>query len=618
MFEVLAENTSSAIFIYRDKIIIANRAMQSLTGFTRDDLVSMELSDFIHPDFRKKMNDQCEAFRRGMPIPLRCELKIKRKDGAERWIDFTSAVITYQGIPTGLGTAIDITERKLATKALRESEEMFRLMVDGIIDYEIFMLDPQGRIISWNVGAEKSKGYKPDEIIGKQHSIFFTDEGIRSGIPQLEVTTAAEKGRFENEGWRVRKDGSLFWANVVTTALRDADNSLRGFVKVIRDITERKKAEETLRESEERYRVIAETATDAIITIDGKSSILFSNQAVEQIFGYQPEELIAREITMLMPERFRTRHLQAMKEYLQTGRRRVTWKAVEATGLHKDGREIPLEISYGEFRRGDVQFFSGIIRDISERKQAEKEKDYQNMLEHFNLELESLVAERTMGLMALKLADETRTPAAVIGGVSKRILEKGKVEADIREDISTIIEEALKLEVIVKDFQSLLKGKKPAFTYEDINEIVTEVLSIVRREAFRKNVAISVDLVERPLKINAQKDLIRMAVFNILRNALESTSEGGRISVSTSSDVKKVMLTVSDTGHGIPKEILGKIFDPFYSTQVYTFGMGLPLIKQIVSEHLGEIEVESETGKGTTFRISFPPRWIYKVGVPVI
>ena len=164
----------------------------------------------------------------------------------------------------------------------------------------------------------------------------------------------------------------------------------------------------------------------------------------------------------------------------------------------------------------------------------------------------------------------------------------------------------------------MLKGKKPAFTYEDINEIVTEVLSIVRREAFRKNVAISVDLVERPLKINAQKDLIRMAVFNILRNALESTSEGGRISVSTSSDVKKVMLTVSDTGHGIPKEILGKIFDPFYSTQVYTFGMGLPLIKQIVSEHLGEIEVESETGKGTTFRISFPPRWIYKVGVPVI
>jgi PAS domain S-box-containing protein len=616
VFETLVQNTTSAIFIYRDKIIVANKAMQFLSGFTHEELLSMEFADCVHPDFRKKMIEKCEAFHRGMPIPLRCELKITRKDGEERWIDFSSAVISYQGLPSGLGTAFDITAQKAAMKALQESEEKFRLMVEGIIDYEIFMLDTQGRIMSWNVGAEKSKGYKPEEIIGKHHSIFFTEEGIRRGDPQFEIATAVEQGRFEDEGWRVRKDGSLFWANVVTTAVHTTDGFLRGFVKVIRDVTDRKKADETLRESEERYRVIAQTATDAIVTIDGNSTVFFANAAVEQIFGYKPEELINSRIWILMPERFRKRHLESMEKYLQTGKKSVSWKALEVTGLRKDGKEIPLEISYGEFTRQNSQFFSGVIRDISERKQAEKERDYQNMLERFNLELESLVAERTMNLLALKLADEVRTPAAVIGGMSKRILEQEELKAKVKEGISTVIEEARKLEVIVRDFQSLLKGKKRAFSYEDINEIVKEVLSIIRSEASLKNVTVRVDLAERPLKINVQKDLMRMAVFNMLRNALESTSEGGLISVSTLAFEDKVTLTVSDNGHGIPEEILDKIFDPFYSMQVYNFGMGLPLIKQIVSEHLGEIEIQSESGHGTTLRISFPSRWLYKSGIP--
>ncbi len=616
--ETLVENTSSAIFIYREKIITVNRAMRFLTGFTAEELAGMEFADIVHPDFKEKMASQCEAFRRSMPIPLRCELKIIRKDASERWINFTSSVISYHGAPAGLGTAFDITAQKSAVDALRESEEKFRLMVQGIVDYEIFMLDREGNIISWNVGAEKSKGYMPEEIIGQQHSIFFTGTDKSRGIPQLELETASEKGGFEDEGWRVRKDGSLFWANVVTTALRGPDGSLRGFVKVIRDITERRRAEETLRESEERYRVIAETATDAIITIDSNSIIRFANPAVEQIFQYRPDELVDNHLTMLMPERLRQAHLRSMEKYLATGNKNVLWKAQEVIGLRRDGQEIPLEISYGEFRKGDSEFFSGIIRDISERRQAEKDKEYSNMLERFNSELESLVAERTMNLLALKLADETRTPAAIIGGTSRRIIEKGGIRAEAREDISVIMDEARKLEDIVRDFQSLLKGKKTAFTYEDINQIVKEVLPIVEREASRKNVSVITTFEERPLKINAQKDLLRMAIFNILRNALEATPEGGTISVSTSADEKRIELTVSDTGHGIPDDILDKIFDPYYSMKVYTFGMGLPLIKQIVSEHLGEIDVRSETGRGTTVRILFPARWLYKTGVPPV
>jgi PAS domain S-box-containing protein len=138
------------------------------------------------------------------------------------------------------------------------------------------MLDPEGRIVIWNVGAEKNKGYSVEEIIGRHHSIFFTREEIEAGVPEQELKVAAAEGGFEDEGWRLRKDGSRFWANVVTTALRDSDGTLRGFSKVVRDITDRKKAEDALRESEERYRIIAETASDVIITIDQDSVISLS------------------------------------------------------------------------------------------------------------------------------------------------------------------------------------------------------------------------------------------------------------------------------------------------------------------------------------------------------
>lgn len=500
-------------------------------------------------------------------------------------------------------------------EALRGSEERFRQLVEGITDYEIFMLDPSGQIISWNIGAERSKGYSPEEVIGKHHSIFFTKEDVERGLPEMELKIAGDKGRFEDEGWRVRKDGSLFWASVLITALRDEEGYLRGFSKVIRDITERKMAEETLRDSEERYRIIVETASDAIITIDEMSNVVFANPATLKIFGYIPEEIIGGKLTVLMPERFREAHLAGMRQHLMTGERDVKWEAMELPGLHKSGREIPLEISYGVFIRQGNSFFTGIVRDITERKLAEKEKEYKGMLERFNQELETLVAERTMSLMALRLADRVRTPASIIGLLGKRILGRADASDRTHEAVGTIVAEAEKLDIIVKEFQALLK-KKSVFSYEDINDIIRDVLTIIEREAASKHVEMRVRLAPQPLKINAQKALLKMAVFNILRNAVESSGEGCCITVETSGDSDYVHLSVSDTGHGIPKEILQKIFDPFYSADIYRFGMGLPLIKQIISEHLGEIQVQSETGKGTTFTITFPIRWQEKTDHP--
>lgn len=234
------------------------------------------------------------------------------------------------------------------------------------------------------------------------------------------------------------------------------------------------------------------------------------------------------------------------------------------------------------------------------------------VLTELNQELETMVAERTMSLMALTVADRVRNPAIVIGWTCKRLLEKEKLASELGENLKDIAGESEKLEAIVKDFETLLKSKQSRFRHEDINDIIRGVLSIIKKEAVEKGVDIKSELQEEPLKINAQKNLLRAAIFHIIRNAIEATPEGGGITVTTDGDNEKVTLAVSDTGSGIPKEDIGRIFDPFFSTKLYRFGMGLPLVKQIISEHLGNIKVESEPGKGTTFKLIFPVRWLEK------
>ncbi|GER94408.1 sensor histidine kinase [hot springs metagenome] len=233
-------------------------------------------------------------------------------------------------------------------------------------------------------------------------------------------------------------------------------------------------------------------------------------------------------------------------------------------------------------------------------------------LTELNQELETMVAERTMSLMALTVADKVRNPAAVIGWTCKRILEKEDVPERLGENLRDVIDESEKLESIVKDFDALLKSKQSMFRYEDINEIVKSVISVVEKEADEKGIRLSVNLSDHPLKINTQKNLLRTAIFHIIRNAIEATPAGGMITVTTDGDNERIILSISDTGSGIPTEDIEKIFDPFFSTKIFRFGIGLPLVKQIVSEHLGEIKVQSEVGKGTRFKLIFPVRWIEK------
>lgn len=255
------------------------------------------------------------------------------------------------------------------------------------------------------------------------------------------------------------------------------------------------------------------------------------------------------------------------------------------------------------------QLLHAIEKAVKYSRLIQVEMEYKDILTEFNLELETLGAEKTMNLMALALADKVRNPASVIGGLCRRILEKEELSEGAESKMKLLLEEAARLEAAVRDFEASLESRRSMFVYEDINGIIEGVATVVRRETDYKGVELAVYLPEESIKINLHKNLFRIAIFHLIRNAIEATPVGGRIALSLTKDENSVIIIITDTGPGIPPGIAGKIFDQLYSTKKHHFGIGLPLIKQIVTEHLGEISVESEVGKGSAFTISLPLRW---------
>jgi PAS domain S-box-containing protein len=509
----------------------------------------------------------------------------------------------------------EIRIRKNAEEVLRESRRGVMTLMSNLPGMAYRCLNDQEWTMKFvSEGAHELTGYKFSELV-ENREISYAALIVPKDRESVwnDVQAALNLKKPFRLVYRIRhKSGREKWVWEQGRGVYSPEGELQALEGFIADITERVAALEALKESEEKYKVIANTASDAIITIKDDGAITFVNPAIEKIFGYAPREVIGKSITLLMPERLRDKHSNAVKRYLETGQRTMSWQAVELTGLHKDGHEIPLEISYGEFTEEGKNYFTGFIRDITDRKEAQKEKEYKNMLERFNIELEKLVSERTKSLISLKLADRVRTPNVVIGWTANKLIKRSDVSDKFTSGLKNIADESEKLEATVKEFESALISKQPVFHYENINDMIGSVIFIIVKEAADKDIKLSINLSEEELRINAQRDLLRMAFFTLFRNIVESTPAGGRITLDTSGDMDNVCLSVFNTGAGIPKEMTEKIFEPANGEKVYKFGMGFPLVKQIVTEHLGEIKIDSDPGKGTTFRIVFPSKWIKK------
>jgi PAS domain S-box-containing protein len=379
---------------------------------------------------------------------------------------------------------------------------------------------------------------------------------------------------------------------------------------------ERKEAEEALRESEESFRTLAQTASDAIITIDEASTILFANPAVEKVFGYTAHELRGRQITLLMPDYLRRLHHAGLKRYQETGRRHISWEGVELPGLRKGGEEVPLEISFGEFEKNGRHYFTGIVRDVSDRKRAEEERE-RSLASEKQAREEAEEANRLKDEFLATLSHELRTPLTSILGWSRLLQTNNFDEAAATRAIQTIQRNALAQRQLIDDLldtSRIITGKlRLDVRAVDPGGVVTAAADAVRPAADAKNIRLQTLLDPQAGPISGDPDRLQQVVWNLLSNAVKFTPKGGRVQVRLERVNSHVEITVADTGKGIVPEFLPHVFDRFRQADQTTtrthggLGLGLAIVRQLVELHGGTVHVGSEgEGQGTTFTVSLP------------
>ena len=350
---------------HEGRFVDLNPAMVKMFGYTsKEEMLKVDIKKELYFAAEDRESHFLDDGKEKVEI-----FNMRSKDGSKIWVedhgryihDVHGNVIFHEGILR------DVTERKRAEEALQESEERFRSLAEA--GFEGIMIHERGVILAANKVFTNLFGY-PDakDLIGKNGLEILPLSPESRDKLQASMRQGLSKP-FEIQV--VRPDGTTFPAETQSRAIIYRERQVR--VVAMRDITDRKRAEEMLRQSEERFRTLAETATDAIVTIDQNSKILFVNAAIEKVFGYRDTELIGQQLTVLMPEYMRHVHEVSLKRYLDTGKKHISWEAIELPGLHRSGKEIPLEVSFGEFRKNDSHFFTGIIRDITERKRAKEE-----------------------------------------------------------------------------------------------------------------------------------------------------------------------------------------------------------------------------------------------------
>ncbi len=482
-----------------------------------------------------------------------------------------------------------------------DNEDRFRLLVESVRDYAIFMLDPEGRITTWNAGAERIKGYAAHEIIGQHFSKFYPEDAVAARWPQQELEMALRDGRFEDEGWRVRKDGSLFWANVVITALWGRNGELRGFGKVTRDLTERRKNEERLRSSEERFRMLVEGVKDyAIFMLDPQGRVVSWNAGAERIKGYRPEEIIGQHFSRFYPP-----------EALERG-----WPDYELQVARKDGRfedegwrvrkdrslfwaNVLITPLYGE--DGTLRGYSKVTRDLTERKHVEALEE----------------GRRQMSEFLAMLGHELRNPLAPIRN-AVHVMARKKLDPTASEWCRDVIDRQVsQLARLVDDLLDVTRITSGKITIHrepmDLNLAVERAVESSRPLLDARRHTLKLSLSATPVTVDG--DLVRLsqALLNLLNNAAKYTPEGGVISCSVKRENGQAVVRVRDTGIGIPRDLLPKIFELFVQGDRSLdraeggLGVGLTLVDRLVRLHGGTVHAESAgPGMGSEFVVRLP------------
>jgi two-component system sensor kinase FixL len=485
--------------------------------------------------------------------------------------------------------------------------EELALLIDGATNYAIYMLDPQGHVTIWNRGAERIKGWSQSEILGRHVAVFYLPEDVAAGKPRADLARASTEGRVEEESWRLRKDGSEFLASVTITALYDDAGALRGFGKVVRDITDQKAAQIALSRREQHLHSILQTVPDAMIVIDEQGRIASFSAAAERIFGYAETDVLGRNVELLMPQPDRQRHDGYLAQYRTTGERTVIGSVRAVTGLRANGESFPAELAVGETVSGGQRIFTGFIRDLSERVRTELR------LRELQSELIHVSRLSAMGTMASTLAHELNQPLTAITNYLETTRDQladpsPETIALVRGALDEAAGQSVRAGQIVRRLREFVARGDVEQCAEPLNALVREAASLGLIGAEQAGVEIVFDLAAADTEfVHVDRVQIQQVLVNLIRNALQAMSGMSNrvLTITTAVESEACMqVSVADSGSGIAADMADRLFQAFASTKPDGMGLGLSICRTIVEAHDGRIWADPVPDGGTAFHFT--------------
>ena len=499
--------------------------------------------------------------------------------------------------------------RRAAEQHVVQTEERMRSVIDHIVD-GIITIDERGTVNTFNRAAERIFGYAADEVVGRNVRVLmpqpyrrehdgYIGNYLRTGLAKIIGIGREVAGQ--------RKDGTTFPMELAISEFRLGE--ARYFTGIVRDITERKRAEEELRRAEERMRSVVNHVIDGIITIDARGAIESFNPAAEKLFGYQRDEVVGHNVKMLMPEPYHGEHDGYLRNYLGTGKAKIIGIGREVVGKRKDGVTFPMELAVSEFHIGEQRYFTGIVRDITERKRLESQ------LRERVVELAE--ADRQKNEFLAMLSHELRNPLAPMRNalyLIKRSAQDPAAMETARDVMERQMHQLVRLVDDLLDVSRIIRGKI------DLRRDRVDVAAAVSRAAETAQPAmdanghtLDIGLPAHPVEVEG--DLVRLSqvVSNLLMNAAKYSGKANRVSVTVRAEADAAVICVRDYGVGIPAELLPRVFDLFVQGENTLarsqggLGIGLTLVKRLVEMHGGAVSAHSEgPGRGSEFRVRLP------------
>ncbi len=503
--------------------------------------------------------------------------------------------------------------RRRSVRTTPMDDARYRLLVDAITDYAIYMLDAEGHVSSWNPGAERFKGYTADEIMGEHFSRFYTAEERAAGIPELALATAASEGRFEREGWRVRKDGGRFWAHVVIDAIRDRSGNLVGFAKVTRDLTERRAAEEALRRSEEQFRLLVQGVTDyAIYMLDRSGKVSSWNAGAERIKGYKAHEIIGEHFSRFYSEE--DRRSGVPKRGLETAAREGRFE-MEGWRIRKDGTPFWAHVIIDAIKDdgGDVIGFAKITRDVTERLEANRALD-QAREALFQAQKMEAVGQLTGGVAH----DFNNLLMAILGSL-ELLRKRLPQDPTIVHLVDNAIQGAERGATLTQRMLAFARRQELKLDAVEVPALVQGMIGLLER-SIGPSIRLHTSFPPALPWVRTDPTQLESALLNLTLNARDAMPAGGVITIDARVEQasgepgldlnpgRYVRLRVVDSGEGMDEETVARATEPFFTTKGVGkgTGLGLSMVHGLAQQSGGALKVRSTKDEGSSIEIWLP------------